>query len=55
MNGMLVEKKFDLNVFNNCFYIDACWSLNEAELKEFIDRYEIKYALIVLKTSLQEY
>ena len=45
-------EKFDLNVFNNCFYIDACWSLNEAELKEFIDRYEIKYALIVLKNKL---
>ena len=45
-------EEFDINIFTNNIFKDCCFSMNEIDLKEFINKYNIKYAVVVLKNKV---
>ena len=52
-NWFASGEEFDINVFNDKkIFIDKCFSMDKDEIKKFIDKYNIKYALVVLKNKM---
>ena len=52
-NWFASGEEFDINVFNDKkIFIDTCFTLDKDEIKKFIDKYNIKYALVVLKNKM---
>lgn len=46
-------EEFDINIFNEKnIFIDECYTVDKEILKEFLDKYNIKYALVVLKNKI---
>lgn len=46
-------EEFDINIFNDKnIFIDKCFTMDKEILKEFLDKYNIKYALVVLKNKM---
>ncbi len=52
-NWFAAGEEFDINVFNDKqIFIDNCFTMDKDTLKKFIDKYNIKYALVVLKNKM---
>lgn len=52
-NWFASGEEFDVNVFNDKkIFIDKCFTMDKDEIKKFIDKYNIKYALVVLKNKM---
>lgn len=46
-------EEFDINIFNDKnIFVDKCFTMDKEVLKEFLDKYNIKYALVVLKNKM---
>ena len=52
-NWFASGEEFDINIFNDKnVFIDRCFTMDKDEIKKFIDKYNIKYALVVLKNKM---
>lgn len=52
-NWFASGEKFDLNIFaDKNIFIDKCFTTDKEEIKKFIDKYNIRYALVVLKNKM---
>ena len=45
-------EEFDKKIFNNITFKDTCHTLDKDKIKEFIDKYNIKYGIVVLKNKM---
>ena len=45
-------EKFDINIFSKNVFKDCCFSLDKKEIKKFIEKYNIKYSIVVLKNKM---
>lgn len=45
-------EKFDISIFSESIFKDCCFSLDKQEILEFVKRYDIKYAIVVLKNKM---
>ena len=52
-NWFASGEEFDLKIFNDKnIFKDKCFTMDEDILKDFLDKYNIKYALVVLKNKM---
>lgn len=51
-NWFASGEEFDKKIFNNITFKDSCFSLDKEEIEKFIDKYNIKYAIVVLKNKI---
>lgn len=45
-------QKFDFGIFEENIFRDSCWTMDKYELQEFINKNNIKIALVVLKNKM---
>lgn len=45
-------EEFDINIFSKNIFKDSCFSLDKQEIREFVKKYNIKYAIVVLKNKM---
>ena len=45
-------EQFDIGIFKSNVFRDCCFSLDKIEVKNFVDKYKIKYAVVVLKNKM---
>lgn len=45
-------EKFDINIFSKNIFKDCCFSLDKQKIEEFVKKYDIKYAVVVLKNKM---
>lgn len=52
-NWFASGEEFDINIFNDKkVFVDKYFTMDKTEIKKFIDKYNIKYALVVLKNKM---
>lgn len=51
-NWYAAGEEFDINIFNKNVFKDTCFTMEKEILKKFIDKYKIKYAVVVLKNKM---
>ena len=45
-------EEFDINIFSKNPFLDTCFTLEKDQIKEFVNKYQIKYAIVVLKNKM---
>lgn len=51
-NWFATGEQFDFSVFDKNIFIDTCWSMDKDTVAEFIQKYQIRIALVVLKNKM---
>lgn len=51
-NWYAAGEEFDMNIFNENIFKDTCFTMEKDILEEFINKYKIKYAVVVLKNKM---
>ena len=45
-------EQFDIGIFKRNMFKDCCFTLDKEEIKQFVEKYNIKYAIVVLKNKM---
>lgn len=51
-NWFAAGEEFDINIFNENVFKDKCFTMDKDMIKDFINKYNIKYAVVVLKNKM---
>ena len=51
-NWYAAGEQFDIGIFSKNIFKETCFTMNKEELKNFVSKYNIKYAIVVLKNKM---